>query len=366
METCSNPGCNQPGTNKCSACKITVYCCVICQTADWTHHKEECPGHLRNVVMANLFKAKGFYDGRNWMQALRYGELAATKLKQLKDRSLETVRTICLALGCKFDALVQLDRQKEALECIKECYSLWAMNHMRNPETIYTMMGLIQSCIHNNEFEDAEHYARHAYFMIAEMTANFIPANQRSMCLAEGSYYLSRAIFHLAEASGFPSEEEKKKTGVEAIELARKAIVLYTPLCGNESAKVAMATGSLADVLEYFNDVDDDEIPHLIKQSIAVYRRLEGNASMNVFKREIRLAYSYRQRANRAKDANDLDRSLANLELAMSHLRETARIARDINHAESIVNAHRGIAEIEESIRRTKIAKATAAVSKKS
>ena len=316
--------------------------------------------------MANLAKAVVFERQQNWVQLLRLGELAATKLKQLKDRRLETVQAINDALSCKFNALTFMGRYREALECIKECYTLWAMNHLRNPGSISAALGLIQSCIHNLEFEDAERYARHAYFMIAEMTDNFIPANQRSMCLAEGSYYLSRAIFHLAEASGFPSEEEKKKTGVEAIELARKAIVLYTPLCGNESAKVAMATGSLADVLEYFNDVDDDEIPHLIKQSIAVYRRLEGNASMNVFKREIRLAYSYRQRANRAKDANDLDRSLANLELAMSHLRETARIARDINHAESIVNAHRGIAEIEESIRRTKIAKATAAVSKKS
>ena len=94
VATCSNPGCDQPGTKSCSACKTTFYCCVICQTADWTKHKEECDGHLRKVGKANLEKALGFYRQQNWMQALRYGELAATKLKQLKDRRLETVQTI--------------------------------------------------------------------------------------------------------------------------------------------------------------------------------------------------------------------------------------------------------------------------------
>ena len=94
VKPCSNPGCDQPGTKSCSACKTTFYCCVICQTADWTKHKEECDGHLRKVGKANLEKALGFYRQQNWMQALRYGELAATKLKQLKDRRLETVQTI--------------------------------------------------------------------------------------------------------------------------------------------------------------------------------------------------------------------------------------------------------------------------------
>ena len=84
---CSNPGCDQPGTSSCSACKTTVYCCVVCQTADWPRHKEECPGHLRKMGMAHLKKAKVFYDERNWVQALRYADLAATKLKQLKRSS---------------------------------------------------------------------------------------------------------------------------------------------------------------------------------------------------------------------------------------------------------------------------------------
>ena len=129
---CSNPGCDQPGTNHCSACKTTVYCCVICQTADWVHHKEECQGHLLKVGKAKLVKALGFHDGQNWAQTLHHAELAATKLKQLKDRRLETVEAINDALTYQFNALQRLNRQKEAMECIKECYTLWAMNYLRN------------------------------------------------------------------------------------------------------------------------------------------------------------------------------------------------------------------------------------------
>ena len=104
MATCSNPGCDQPGTNKCSACKTTPYCGPICQTAHWAHHKEECPGHLRKVGMAHLEKARGFHREQNWPQTLRHADLAATKLKQLKDRPVEDIdealATKYCALGC--------------------------------------------------------------------------------------------------------------------------------------------------------------------------------------------------------------------------------------------------------------------------
>ena len=57
FSACANPGCDQPGTHRCSAFKTTPYCGPICQTADWSHPKESCPGHLRKVGMANLEKA---------------------------------------------------------------------------------------------------------------------------------------------------------------------------------------------------------------------------------------------------------------------------------------------------------------------
>ena len=125
---------------------------------------------------------------------LRYGEIAATKFKQLKDRRLETVKAISDALQSKFEALSRMSRHREAMDCIKECYTLWAMNHLRNPGSMRAALLLIQSCLHNEEYEDAENYARHAYFMIAEMTDNFIPSDQQPWFLAEISYWLAQAI----------------------------------------------------------------------------------------------------------------------------------------------------------------------------
>ena len=359
VKTCSNPGCDQPGTNQCSACKTTVYCCVICQTADWAHHKEECPGHLRKVGMAHLAKAKGFHQQQNWLQILRYGELAATKLKQLKDRRLETVEAIDEAMTCKFNALTFMARHREALECIKECYTLWAMNHLRNPGSMNAALALIQSCIHNKEFEDAERYARHAYFMIAEMTDNFIPADQRPKFLAEASYWLAVAILEFAKTEGIPPEV-KQKAGDEAIALARTALEMRTQLHGIESAKVAGAMGTLAGALDDFNDVDDDEILRLIEQAIAIYRQIYGSSTFNVAVGEKQLGNVYVSRADRAKAANDLDRCMTNLRLALPHYREAARIFRVINHVDSSDGALRNVARAENKIRQVGITRAAA------
>ena len=360
VKPCSNPGCDQPGTNSCSACKTTFYCCVICQTADWIKHKEECDGHLRKVGTANLDKAKGFVRDRNWVQALRYAEIAATKLKQLKDRRLETVIVINGALEYKFNALNFMDRNREAKECAEERYTLWAMNQMRNPGSINAAFALILSCLHNGEFEDAEHYARHAMFMINEMTDNFIPADQRSRFLADGSYYLARAIYRLAEAGGI-SPEEKLKAGEEAIALARQALELRTQVYGTESNQVAGAMLTLADVLDYFNNVDDDEILRLYEQAIAIFSRVQGSSSVNVAAGKGNLGKSYHNRAGRARVANDLDGCLANLELSLPHYRETARIFRVINPVDKAETALRSIAGAEEHMRRVGIARAAAA-----
>ena len=89
--TCSNPGCDQLGTNRCSACKTTICCGPICQTADWMHHKEECPGHLHKVGLASLVKAKEFHRQQNWVQTLRFCTLATIKFKQMKIPPVEVV-----------------------------------------------------------------------------------------------------------------------------------------------------------------------------------------------------------------------------------------------------------------------------------
>ena len=122
METCANPGCSEPGTNKCSSCKTTPYCGPICQTAHWPTHKESCDGRLRKMGMHYLAKAKSFDGDHNWPQLLRYNDLAATKLKQLKDRPLDAISA---ALGIKCTALGFLGQYREQLECAKEWYCLW-------------------------------------------------------------------------------------------------------------------------------------------------------------------------------------------------------------------------------------------------
>ena len=359
VKSCFNPGCDQPGTKSCSACKTTFYCSVICQTANWPSHKEECPGHLRKVGMAHLAKAKGFERDRNWVQSLRYGEIAATKLKQLKDRRLETVQIINDALTCKYNALQRMARYREAKECAEERYTLWAMNQMRNPGSINAAFALIESCIHNNEWEDAEHYARHAMFMINDMADNFIPSDQRSQFLAEGSYYLARAIFHLAEVGGIPPAE-KQKAGEEAIALVRQALKLHTQLHGAESAQVAGDMSSLADALNHFNYVDDDEILRLYEQAIAITGRVEGSSYPNMAVSEGNLGNVYFNRAERAQAANDLDRCTANFELALTHLREAVRIYRAINHVDSAEGNLRTVAAVEEKMRQIGIARAAA------
>ena len=265
------------------------------------------------------------------------------------------------ALSIKFDALQRLARHREALECAKERYTVWAMNHMRNPGSIRAALSFIQSCQHNGEYEDAVLYARHAMLMVNEMTDNFILGDQRQKYLADVSYVLARAIYSLATAGGIPPEE-KQKAGEEAIKLAQQALEIRTQLHGTESVKVANCMGILADILDHFNDVDDDKVLRLIEQSIAITRRVEGSLSANVAVGENNLGVAYKNRANRAQAVNDVDRYVANLELALSHYREAARIHRANNHMDYADETLRSIAEVEENRRQIGIAQAAAAV----
>ena len=118
--------------------------------------------------------------------------------------------------------------------------------------------------------------------------------------------------------------------------------------------------GILADALNYFNDVDDDEILRLYEQAIAIIRRLEGSSSVNVAVGESSLGIAYHNRAMRAQAANDLDRCIANLELAIPRYREPARIFRVVKHVDSADRALRKVAQVEENIQQIGIAKAAA------
>jgi hypothetical protein len=86
---------------------------------------------------------------------------------------------------------------------------------------------LIQSCLHNKEYEDAESYARHAYFMIAEMTDNIIPSDQRSQFLADASYYLALAIYRWTRAGGIPPAQMQKAGQICASAEARPRVFSF-------------------------------------------------------------------------------------------------------------------------------------------
>ena len=250
-----------------------------------------------------------------------------------------------------------MDRHSEALECAKENYTLWAMNLIRNPRMFSAVFSLIQSCLHNGELEDAALYAHTAHEMVVNDADGIIPSDQREELLAQGCQWLSRATLRLAEAGGIPPEEEQK-AGERAIAAARQALEIHTELRGTENVRVAADLRGLAEVLDYFNNVDDDEVLRLYAQANEITSRLEGTLSPNVATGEHNLGNVYHTRAFRAETVNDLDRCIAYLELALTRYIEAARIFRVINHVDKANNALSTVAQIKESIRKVRITRA--------
>ena len=355
METCSNPGCDEPGTNKCSGCKTTPYCGLICQKAHWALHKESCDGHLRKTGMAYLDKAKGFYRENNWSQVFRYSSLAATKLKQLKDRPIDDLSE---ALEIKCFTLGFLGRNREQLECAKEWYCLWNTKPT-DKGAVRAAFALIESCIQNNQYEDSRLYASTLWEIINHKHDNKIPDDQRQPYIAQGAYYLALATIRLAKDGGIPPEE-KQKVGQYVIALARRALEIHTQLYGEEN-DVACDAGMLAEALEYFNDNGDEEVIRLYERAKAIHARVFGSLSLNVAVGESKLGATHFKRAKKASAANDHDREQANLELALSHYRETARIYRAIDRVDKAVEVLQFAATVEEQLLQVANAKAAAA-----
>ena len=241
-----------------------------------------------------------------------------------------------------------MNRHKEALEYAKENYTLWAMNHMRNPGMFDAAFALIQSCIHNGELEDAALYAHTAHEMVTNDADGIIPSDQRESLLAKGCYWLAIATLKLAQDGGIPPEE-MQKAGEKAIAAARQALEIHTQLLGTESIDVANDMTSIASVVDYFTDVEDDEVLRLHEQANSLVSRLEGNSS-NLAVGLNNLGNTYQRRAKRAHSANDLDRCQLNLELALPHYIEAARIYRTNNHLDSADNALQVIVRLEENI----------------
>ena len=303
--------------------------------------------------MSNLQKANSFHRDNNHMQSLRYSELALVKLKQLNDRPIESIDE---ALRLKHNALNLMNRNREALECAKECYCLYLTKHT-HPPAIHASFNLIESCIHNKEYEDAALYARTTWETITLSRDSHIPDDEREWFTAQGAYYLALAMLSLAQDGDVPSVANQA-VGQEAIGLARRALEISTQLEGLESNHVANAMRLLADALGYFNDVDDVEVLRLCEQSNAITARVEGSLSVNVAVGEKNLGLLYYNRARRARTANDLDRVLANLELTNQHYREAARIYRAINYDDDADKVAQFVVEVEEKLQRCIIARA--------
>ena len=356
---CSNPGCNQPGTSKCSACKTTFYCGPICQTAHWAHHKEECEGHLLKIGNAHFAKAKGFL-GNNWVQMLRYSDLALGKFNAMKKRPLESISE---ALACKCDALTFLGRHAESLQCAKDKYNLWALvRGPAHPSTIEAAFYLIDCLIQNAEYDDAYHFAHTLWEIIHtnNHVDNDIPGDKRQTYVAKAADLLAQATYRLAASGGIPPAE-KQKAGEEAIARARQSLEIRTQLFGTESEHVAVAMGRLASVLAHFEDDGDDEVVRLYEQSIVIHGQVYGLTSVNVGAGERNLGNVYHRRSTKAYAANDLDQHVANLELALPHYREAARIYGAVNHVDMADMALRNVVDIEEKLRRAGIGRAAGA-----
>ena len=356
METCSNPGCDQPGTNKCSGCKTTPYCGPTCQKAHWALHKESCDGHLRKMGLAHLDKARGFGAQQNWSQLLRYSDLAITKLEQLKDRPIEAISD---ALSYRCTALCFLGQYREQLECAKEWYCLWNTKPT-DVGAIDAAFALIGSSIQNKEYADAHLYASTLWEIINHKHDNKIPENQRPRYIAKGAFNLAQATVHLAQEGGIPPEE-LQKAGQEAIALARRALEIHTQMYGTEHNEVARDMRVLAESLFLFNDDDDEEVFRLLERAKDIFARVCSSSSVNVAATESNLGAMYLTKATRARAANDFDRYVANLELALPHLRESARIYRVVNRADMVESTTKAIANVEGNLQRVADARAVAA-----
>ena len=296
--------------------------------------------------MAHLEKARGFNDARNFPQTLRYSNLALTKLKQLKDRPIEALDD---ALKFKFNALNLLDHNREALECAKEWYCLHLTKHT-HPPAIVAGFALIESCMHNKEFADAVLYARTTWETLTICRDSYVPEHQKQLYIAKGAHWLAQATWRLAESGGIPAAK-KQEAGRETIMLARKALEMNTQLYGSGSNEVGDDMLVLAQILDFFNDVDDDEVLRLREQAKAIFARVQGSMSVNVAACEGSSGSAYHNRAVRAAAANDLNRCVTNLELALPRYREAIRIYRAANHVNSANNAARDMAKIEEELR---------------
>ena len=281
----------------------------------------------------------------------------------IKKRPLEAISE---AMVIKCTALKFLARYSESLQYAKDNYNLLAMARgPAHPKTIDAAFFLIDCLLHCKEWDEA-HLLAHTLWEIIHsnnQVDNDVSADQWQEYIARGAHFLSQAIFMLAMNGGIPPEE-KKKAGENATARARQSLEMNTQLHGAGSFQVATALSAMADVLGFFDPAEDDnEALRLYEQAKVIYIRMEGRASVNVAATEnnigsVNVAGTennignlFAERANRACDVRDPESNKANLELALPHYREAARVYREINHVDAADALLRRVAEVEGALR---------------
>ena len=273
----------------------------------------------------------------------------------MNDRPIEIIDEI---LTGKCYALNAMNRYREALECAKQRYCLHSI-HYTHPPAIEASFRLIECCIVNGEFFDAALYARVLWETLTLSRDNHITEVQRQSYIARAAHELSRSTMMMAKKGGIPPGK-KQAAGQEAIMLARKALEMHTQQHGIESEQVATAMGTLADVLGFF--VGDEEVPRLLEQSIAIFARVKGTLTLSVAAGENNLGVVYQDRAKRAHTDNDLDRCVANWQLALPRYREAARIYRALTFVEKADSVTRDADAVEETLRQVTIVRAASKI----
>ena len=196
-----------------------------------------------------------------------------------------------------------------------------------------------------------------------QRTDNFIPLEQRQQFLARGANYLAKATYLLAKEVGGMAPEAKQAAGVKAIALAREALAIHSRLMDGEDEELATYMVALADVLDFFNQVDDAEVIRLYEKAKNILAEMQGSLSSNVATAEKNLGITYRDRAIRALEVHDFNRAATNAQLALPRLREALRILRAVNRVDRIDDAIFCVGEVEQLLRQIERARArTAAV----
>ena len=360
METCTYPECTLPGTLLFNACRSSSYCSPICQTMDWSRHKESCESIVcHKVGMAYHNKVIDFLKARNFEQVIRCSDLALGKFNAMKKRPLEDVS---LMLAFKCESLQNSGRFAESLQCAEEKYNLWAVARgPAHPSTIEASFYLVECLQLNKKVEDAHLFAHTIWEIIHtnNHVDNDIPGENVQDYIATAALLLASAIYRLDESGGLPPAE-RQKAGGEAVARARQSLEIRTRLYGAENGLVATAMSVLAEVLDHFTAYCNDEALRLHEQATVIYRLTLGNLSFNLASCINSQGVANYHRAQHT--FNDLERYTAHLELALVHFSEAAEIYTAINHVDYADKALKCVHMVERDLQQARTLPAAAAV----